>query len=193
VNHCIDVVDDDARPLFSFGGFGTGPGQFNEPSDAVIVYGEPGAGSRWDDFPLLAVADRGNHRVQLFEPDGALLATIDPWRVRGKHPDLPVRAGSPFFRVNPIPQLVLPARLAWRRPHLDVLTAGGVVVALDLEMARRPDFDTWLATATHSTARRALEYFSQDSHLNEIPALLLSRIAERAKSHLRIVPRRAGR
>jgi hypothetical protein len=95
--------------------------------------------------------------------------------------------------VNPVPQLVLPARLEWQHPYLDVLTAGGVVVRLDLEMARLPDFDTWLATATRSTARRALEYFSQDSHLNEIPTLLLSRIAERAKSHLRIVPQASMR
>src|SRR6185436_6715353 len=30
VNHQIDVSDTSLRPLFSFGGFGSGPGQFNQ-------------------------------------------------------------------------------------------------------------------------------------------------------------------
>ena len=46
-SHCIDVFEDDDDLLFSFGEFGSGPGQFNEPGDvAVVVLPSPRRNSR---------------------------------------------------------------------------------------------------------------------------------------------------
>src|SRR5262245_49876875 len=74
--HCIDVIDPDTRPLFCFGGFGDRPGQFNEPSDVLVVPADELLAAFTDERALIAVADRGNDRVQLFEPDGVVLAVL---------------------------------------------------------------------------------------------------------------------
>ena len=136
--HCIDVFEDDDEPLFSFGEFGNGPGQFNEPADVVVVFlqsrGNAG-GSATPSGQVLVVADRGNHRLQLFSLEGTPLATIDPWLGRSRRVDLDDRSGWPFFRVNPLPQMVLPSTLEWRAPFLSVTGGDGRVVAVDLELA----------------------------------------------------------
>jgi hypothetical protein len=152
--HCIDVFADDGEPLFSFGEFGNGERQFNEPSDAAIVFVHPRGRTHGATMPsghVLVVADRGNHRLQMFDLDGTPLATIDPWVGRSRRVDLDDRSGWPFFRVNPLPQLVLPTTLAWRAPFLSVTGADGEVVAIDLELALLPDARTWL-NATPSGA-----------------------------------------
>src|SRR5438876_4950936 len=65
-NHCIDVVDADGRPLFSFGGRGSRLGQLNTPTDIAVVWLAQGdEGAEETGMPMLAVADRGNHRIQL--------------------------------------------------------------------------------------------------------------------------------
>jgi len=157
VNHQIDVSDTSLRPLFSFGGFGSGPGQFNQPTDVALV--PLGAADEQTDTPPLAlvVADRDNHRIQLFELDGALIACIDPWRGRSRHVDLFSRAGWPYFRLNPIPQLVLPSRLEWRQGYLEVMSAEGHIVQLDLALTLLPDFETWLAEIEQARARHKPE------------------------------------
>ena len=104
-SHQICVVDGEGSLLEAFGEAGTLPGQFNRPSDAIVVSphfdGEDAAG---DHLALVAVADRGNHRVQVFEPEGQLVAII------GAAPDATAerqrrripRRDWPFFRLTRI-------------------------------------------------------------------------------------------
>ncbi|MGD8585611.1 MAG: TIGR03663 family protein [Chloroflexota bacterium] len=63
-NHRIQVFDADGRYVRSWGEFGTGPGQFNEPWSLAV-----------DDHQVV-VADTWNHRLQKFTLDGQWLATI---------------------------------------------------------------------------------------------------------------------
>jgi hypothetical protein len=60
-NHRIQVTDYDGNPLFSFGSFGTGDGEFDSP------YGVSNDGER------VYVTDSGNHRVQYFDLYGNYL------------------------------------------------------------------------------------------------------------------------
>lgn len=53
----------DGRHLFSWGGPGTGPGEFNLPHNIAC-----------DEDGLVYVADRENHRVQVFDGDGRYVA-----------------------------------------------------------------------------------------------------------------------
>jgi uncharacterized protein (TIGR03663 family) len=57
-NHQIQVFDQDGRFLTSWGDFGSGPGQFNEPWGLVVSENH------------LYVADTWNHRIQRFTLDG---------------------------------------------------------------------------------------------------------------------------
>lgn len=150
--HCVDVLGDDGRLLFSFGEYGSGPGQLHEPADVAVVHlsrRPEGSAVVLDD--LVVVADRMNHRLQLFGLDGEYVAGIDPWEARPKRLALADRAGWPRFRVNPLPQLVLPSRLDWRAPFLHVTVGDGDVVVLDLELALLPDVRTWVETAPRAT------------------------------------------
>jgi len=191
-NHRIDVTDESLRPLFSFGTYGSGAGQFKQPTDVVLVpLGgmEDGPG----DAPLaLVVADRDNHRLQLFELDGAFIASIDPWMGRVRHVNWVARAGWPFFRVNPIPQLVLPSRLEWHHPRLDVMSPDGQVVSLDLHLALLPDFETWLAGASRSVARAALDHFRRRPIGPEIPESHLQAISAKVRAGLTLVSASRG-
>ena len=63
VNDRVKVFDVKGAPLFSFGETGTGNGRFKFPLGIGI-----------DDADRLYVADSGNHRVQLFSPDGTYLS-----------------------------------------------------------------------------------------------------------------------
>jgi hypothetical protein len=96
--HCVVASDAQGRLLFAFGSFGTGPGQFDTPTDVTLVApsfdgeaSDPTSDSVW-----VAVADYGNRRVQVFEPDGTFIASIDDL---DHHP---------------------PCRLIWRDPVLEV-------------------------------------------------------------------------
>jgi hypothetical protein len=187
VNHRIDVSDASLRPLFSFGGFGSEPGQFNQPTDVALVpLGPPDARSGAAALALV-VADRDNHRIQIFELDGALIACIDPWRGRSRHVELLPRGGWPYFRINPIPQLVLPARLEWRQGFLEVMSAEGHIVQLDLALTLLPDFDTWLGSATRSVARQALEHFRRRPAGHSIPESYLHAIRDKVRAGFTLV------
>src|SRR5213595_2910326 len=94
VQHCIDVVDADGRPIFSFGGRGSRLGQLNTPADiAVVTFGSPSEDLPDGGMPMIAVADRGNHRIQLFEPEGVAIAAIDGSRGRSAASAWAPRAG----------------------------------------------------------------------------------------------------
>ncbi len=58
-NACVHVYAPDGRPLFSWGSPGTEPGQFNLPHNICC-----------DDDGWIYVADRENHRIQVFDRKG---------------------------------------------------------------------------------------------------------------------------
>jgi hypothetical protein len=180
-NDSIDVIDLNARPLFSFGSRGAAPGQFQEPSDCVIMAADPSGEGLTTDPAVLAVADAGNDRVQLFELDGVPLGVIGPASGRAGLSGWPAGSGSPFFRVAPIPPFAQPRRLDWRPPFLDVITAGGPVVRLDLTTALLPVFEDWLRRATPVTLREAFAHFSDPARQGDIPEAYLRRIGERLR------------
>ena len=188
--HRIDVFEDEHDLLFSFGEFGNGPGQFNEPGDVAVVVLRARAGTPGTTLPsgqFLVVADRGNHRLQLFGLDGTPLATIDPWAGRQRRVDLNDRSGWPFFRVNPVPQMVLPSVLEWRAPFLAVTGGDGRVVVVDLELALLPDFQTWLSTTPSVAVRDALDASWRPSTHDHIPEMDLWAVDSRVRSDLRFV------
>src|SRR5258706_2945430 len=75
-NHAIDVLDGSGQPVFSFGGQGCGPGQLDTPVDVAILTLDGSEIASASDA-VLAVAERGNNRVQLFELDGGWLGIIE--------------------------------------------------------------------------------------------------------------------
>jgi hypothetical protein len=188
--HCIDVFEDDDDLLFSFGELGNGAGQFNDPGDVAVVFLRPRAGTPGSTLPsgqFVVVADRGNHRLQLFALDGKLITTIDPWLGRMRRVDLDDRSGWPFFRVNPLPQMVLPSVLEWRAPFLTVTGGDGSVVVVDLELALLPDFQTWLNTTPSVVVRDALDASLRPSTHDHIPEMDLWAVDSRVRSDLRLV------
>jgi hypothetical protein len=166
ISHRIHVLDNRGRWVESFGEQGPHPGQFDGPSDATLVMpmfeGEESAESAYT--ALVAVADRMNHRVQIFEPagqfvtalggltaqDAAQLASdLGERRSTSQHVDAPTgRDGWPFFRVTPDMDFHEPVRLRWRAPWLEVTEAGGATHSIDLAYAMLPRFEDWLASAT---------------------------------------------
>lgn len=181
VNHRINVVGERLQPLFSFGGLGSGAGQFREPSDVTIVSAYSGSPEAVEQATVLAVADCGNDRVQLFELDGAFIGVLEGSRradedVTDWWTD---RAGAPLFRLKPIPALPEPSRLEWRPPFLDVVTKGEQTVSLNLEWALLPEFDVWLEFAPEPTLRDALSHFVAEPYRTQIPEYCLRQIAER--------------
>jgi hypothetical protein len=194
--HSIHVLDQDYKPLFSFGGYGSNLGQFDSPTDVAIVWID--AASPTDctaETAVLVVADRGNNRIQLLELDGAPICAIGGRgtglsvnSTRDRSPssqarpvpsNWPIRAGWPFFRLALAPQLVNPSRLEWRAPYLDVACAGAAMVRVDLVAALLPDFRTWMAQAPSTVLRQAFRRFAMDPHRGEIPNICLIEIAER--------------
>ena len=128
VGHAIDVIDQDARPMFSFGAYGDRPGQFNQPSDVVVLPADPWLRSVTSGPAVVAVADRGNHRVQLFEPDGLLLAVMAPRvPVRSLEDEASVR----FLEIE-LDGLVHPTRLAWKGSWLEITNYDQSGVRVDL-------------------------------------------------------------
>ena len=150
--HVVDVIDAFAQPLFSFGGFGDGPGRFNEPCDILVVPSDPWMKALTTEPALVIVADRGNHRLQLFEPDGVLMAILS------SNASVCGRAGrssnSPVD-VN-VSGLVHPSRLAWRGPWLEITTYGHRLIRIDLARALRSGANDIDRRAARLTPRRAL-------------------------------------
>ena len=122
INSRVAKVDKDGNWLKSWGDRGKGPGQFNTPhSIATDVKGN------------VYVADRGNHRIQVFDGDGKFLRqfTIDvpvPPDAKpaiGKIPDEAMMAGGTFapgspwaICITPPPNQLLYISDALSGPHL---------------------------------------------------------------------------
>ncbi len=154
--HRICVIDEGGRLVEVFGEGGTLPGQFDHPSDAIVVaprfQSEPGEG---DCVELVAIADRGNDRVQVFEPQGQLVAEIGG----GTAGEAAGREGWPFFRLGGHPVLTAPVRLEWEDPLLVVIGADGARTRLDLAAALLPTFDEWLSSASVPALSAAQHHF----------------------------------
>ena len=183
-NHVVDVVDDAARPLFSFGGYGTGPGQFDTPVDLAIVplTGDAALSSVAD--AVLVIADRGNHRVQLLTLDGVWIATIDD-ATSGPASGWPVRTGWPYFHTGIKPCVRFPSRLRWSGPFLDIASSIGGTVRIDLPVVLLPSFDDWLRQASRPVLRDAhLELSARPS--GAVPEWCLHRILRRLRGRTRV-------
>jgi hypothetical protein len=61
------IVEEPTGERWSFGGYGTGPGEFNRPRGLVLQEGQDPSASR------LFVCDAWNHRLQVFDGDGQWL------------------------------------------------------------------------------------------------------------------------
>lgn len=113
--HRVTVTDEFNRTVVAFGGFGRGLGRLNTPLDLAFVrpefFGEvlPVAGP---DAVWLAVADYGNRRVQIFELDGAYVASIEIDEAIGA-----------------------PCALAWHSPVLEIEGYEGVRARVHLTAA----------------------------------------------------------
>ena len=69
-NNRIVKFSADGRYLLEWGTTGSGPGQFSTPHDLAI-----------DSLGRVFVGDRGNSRIQIFQPDGTF---VDEWRHFGR-------------------------------------------------------------------------------------------------------------
>lgn len=178
-NHRVQAFDGNGRFCFAFGCPGSGAGQFDVPSDVAVVKprfaGEDAddddAGTAW-----LAVADRWNNRVQVFESDGTFVGSVGGTRAAGAGRASLGRAGWPFFRLGPEPALWFPVRLAWKDERLEVVSASGLVLRIDLASAMLPDFDTWRRRATVADLRAARAAFAAAERTDVPPPDVLAAI-----------------
>jgi len=132
LHDAIAVFDGDGRCVMTFGGHGTRPGQFRAPAAVAIVRPQfASEASAADLEPLVAVADRRNHRVQVFELDGTLIACVGHQASNGFLP-------RHWRSVGVEPAFDHPYDLAWSGPYLDVTCTGGRLVRLNLADAMRP-------------------------------------------------------
>jgi len=69
----------DGKFIRSFGRLGSGPGEFKTPHDIAM-----------DEKGRLYVADRGNHRIQILDPDGSYIAE---WKQFGRPSGVVLRGG----------------------------------------------------------------------------------------------------
>ncbi len=142
-HHRVHIAAADGQLIASFGRFGSEPGEFDTPSDVALVR-VPFAGEDIGDDDLagrlVAVADYGNDRVQLFEPDGVLFGVIS-----GRHDD-PVRVrrcfGARVFHIEAHPYLASPTRLSATGSVLSVRCPQREVI-VDLEHALLLDYAMW--------------------------------------------------
>jgi hypothetical protein len=116
--HRVIVTGEAGEVRYTFGRFGHQPGAFNTPLDAAVVrpafFGEPPLADDPDTL-WVAVADYGNRRIQIFEPDGVLVAVIDE--------DL-IDAG-----------IGAPSALTWREPVLEIEGVDGRKARIHLTAA----------------------------------------------------------
>lgn len=108
INSRVAKVDKDGNWLKSWGGPGSGPGQFNTPHSIAV-----------DAAGKVYVADRGNSRIQVFDGDGKFLRQIvidvpappDARPAIGNKPSKPsgtMKPGSPWaICITPGPHQVL--------------------------------------------------------------------------------------
>lgn len=82
-NNRVQKFSADGRFLASFGGTGSGPGQFIVPHEIAI-----------DSFGRLFVADRDNNRIQIFDQDGVFL---DQWQQFGRASGLFIAADDTLY------------------------------------------------------------------------------------------------
>ncbi len=164
-NHRVQVFDLCGRFVTAFGGAGTRDGQFDVPSDIALVRPAfPGEELDGDtDNVWLAVADRWNNRVQVFELDGAYVGTIGGRsRSVSSFPGATAReTGWPSFRLGAGPALWFPVRLRWEAPWLDVVSADGRMAQVDLASALLPDFETWRRSSSTLELAAAREQFAR--------------------------------
>src|ERR1700753_2784708 len=98
INSRVAKVDKDGNWLKSWGDRGTEPGQFNTPHSIAT-----------DANDNVYVADRGNHRIQVFDKDGKFLRAFtidvpvppDAKPAIGKIPDEAMMAGGTFHPGSP--------------------------------------------------------------------------------------------
>jgi hypothetical protein len=158
-SHQICMVDADGGLLEVFGQHGALPGEFDRPSDVIVVSpqfdGEDPAAER---LGLVVVADRGNHRLQIFEPEGQLVAIIGSAARTDAVPD-GSRDGWPFFRSTPHAYLHDPAQLRWDDPWLVVIDGAGRETRIDLAVALLPSFEEWLEGASTPMLASAHHHF----------------------------------
>jgi DNA-binding beta-propeller fold protein YncE len=117
INSRVAKVDKDGQWLKSWGDRGTEPGQFNTPHSIAT-----------DANDNVYVADRGNHRIQVFDSDGKFLRQFvidvpvppDAKPAIGKIPDEAMIAGGTFapgspwaICITPPPNQVLYSADAW--------------------------------------------------------------------------------
>jgi sugar lactone lactonase YvrE len=117
INSRVAKVDKDGNWLMSWGERGKEPGQFNTPHSIAV-----------DANDNVYVADRGNHRIQVFDKDGKFLRQIvidvpippDAKPAIGNKPDAKMMAsgtftpGSPWaICITPPPHQVLYSSDAW--------------------------------------------------------------------------------
>jgi hypothetical protein len=158
--HQICVVDGEGWPLEVFGEHGSLPGQFDRPSDVIVVSPRfDGEDSYADRLDLLVVADRGNQRLQVFEPEGQLVAIIGAARPGEAGATSGRREGWPFFRPGPHAWLHDPTWLRWEDPWLVVVDGDGRETRVDLAEALLPSFDEWLAAAAMPMLASAHHHF----------------------------------
>jgi len=131
--HSIDVFDPEGRRLLSFGAFGKLPGSFNEPADVLVLPTGSHLTHITAEPALVAVADRENHRVQIFEPDGTLRALLEWTRPLSRFGRSRWRS---ILEIE-VENLALPTRLEWHAPWLDITTYEQRVVRVDLERVCR--------------------------------------------------------
>jgi hypothetical protein len=161
LQHQVHRLDAAGRILDSFGEPGRAHGQFDTPSDSTVVLPmfeeEDIAGCSRAAF--VAVADRMNHRVQVFELEGQFVTALGEFSDTGANADRPGRDGWPYFRLTPHPVLNEPVRLRWEAPFLHIVDAQGNTTQVDLAYSMLPVFETWLASATAPTLVSAHHHF----------------------------------
>ncbi len=117
--HAVVVTDPLGNVQWCWGHQGEGPGAFNTPLDLTLVRPEfdgerlPADG---DDAAWVAVADYGNGRVQIFELDGSLVATI-PVEPEAFGPPCALKWAAPFLEIEGVEgarrRVHLSGRLLW--------------------------------------------------------------------------------
>jgi DNA-binding beta-propeller fold protein YncE len=147
INSRVAKVDKDGNWLKSWGDRGKGPGQFNTPHSIAT-----------DANGNVYVADRGNHRIQVFDGDGKFLRqfTIDvpvPPDAKpaiGKIPDEAMVAGGTFapgspwaICITPPPNQVLYSADAWPG-RIYKLSLDGKVLGMLGQSGKQPKQFGWI-------------------------------------------------
>jgi DNA-binding beta-propeller fold protein YncE len=147
INSRVAKVDKDGNWLKSWGDRGKGPGQFNTPHSIAT-----------DAEGNVYVADRGNHRIQVFDGDGKFLRqfTIDvpvPPDAKpaiGKIPDEAMVAGGTFtpgspwaICITPPPNQVLYSSDAWPG-RIYKLNLDGKVLGVLGQSGKQPKQFGWI-------------------------------------------------